>query len=162
MTREQESKQGLHLKEESYSSQLDKLIEGDAIWLNINTAPTDKRILIKDKYDEVHCATWVKDITNDDIAWCIAAIDNDEGTLDRVVIRDAVAWMPLNTPALLCAEIKKLREANEVMCDYLQYIIAECNYNPQNPRIVCAQDIYHLATKALAKVQEILNREETK
>lgn len=58
-------------------------------WQPIETAPTDKKILIWNGKD-CHCAQWVKNPYTDEVAWCIAEL----GGGDRVITK-AIYWMPL-------------------------------------------------------------------
>lgn len=140
--------------------QLDKLIEGGG-WLPIEEAPRDGCFIYawykKGKSDsaEIPAVVFYHQSFEKFVPCEWEIVRNYEQAVDEFGQSNASAvmewseelnhYMPLNTPALLCAEIKKLREANEVMREKLTRIA-----------FVYDDGADMLAKEALAKVQEIM------
>jgi hypothetical protein len=88
---------------------LQKLIENGG-WRDISEAPTDKRMLIKTPDDEIFAATWVQNFIDGDVAWAIAALDCEDGSQDRVIVRNPTHFMPLDTAERMAEVIEVLIE----------------------------------------------------
>lgn len=65
------------------------------VWRDIESAPKMGRILIETENGEVYAATWVRNFINGDPAWAVANIECPDNTIDNVIVRNAVRWMPL-------------------------------------------------------------------
>lgn len=61
-------------------------------WQSIDTAPKDRRILVRNPAGAVHCAEWATSIDTDENAWRVSVWHGGNGEFNCLLVPNVHEW----------------------------------------------------------------------